>query len=228
MPYRAGLDAGGRARDVRRELVEHGAVIAVVTLPARMFPGYVRRRLCLAAAAADGTCCAGPARGRAQARPATRYLADGCTRPRCGGHRDDSRDGRGIGEPARVQRLGRSRRDPGPRVLAVPAGVSRPLARPDAADAARAELDALFEDFSLPPYTTGRDAGWPRHRLGDICDIRTGVPHDSLKRAISRARTAREAVPVVHPRHLRDGLIQAGDAPDADVTTLERVPTANR
>ena len=29
-------------------------------------------------------------------------------------------------------------------------------------------------------------------------------------------------MPVVHPRHLRDGLIRADDAPDADVTTLEQ------
>ena len=93
---------------------------------------------------------------------------------------------------------------------------------PTAADAARAELDVLFEDLCSPSYTAGRDAGWPRHRLVDICDIRPGVPHGSLKRAISRARTAREAVPVVHPRHLRDGLIRAGDAPGADVATLEQ------
>jgi type I restriction enzyme M protein len=29
-------------------------------------------------------------------------------------------------------------------------------------------------------------------------------------------------VPVVHPRHLRDGLIDAGDAPNAEVASLER------
>ena len=38
---------------------------------------------------------------------------------------------------------------------------------------------------------------------------------------MSQALSAREAVPVIHPRHLRDGLIQAGDAPDADAATLE-------
>ena len=47
------------------------------------------------------------------------------------------------------------------------------------------------------------------------------MPHGSLKPAISRAHAAREAVPVIHPRHLRDGLIQAGDAPAADAATLE-------
>jgi type I restriction enzyme M protein len=38
MPYSAGFDAGTRASDVRRDLVERGAVLAVVGLPARMFP----------------------------------------------------------------------------------------------------------------------------------------------------------------------------------------------
>lgn len=31
----------------------------------------------------------------------------------------------------------------------------------------------------------------------------------------------RQAVPVVHPQHLRDGLIDPDGAPDADVATLE-------
>ena len=39
MPYRTGFDPAVRAHDVRRELVEHGAVIAVVALPPRMFTG---------------------------------------------------------------------------------------------------------------------------------------------------------------------------------------------
>ena len=92
---------------------------------------------------------------------------------------------------------------------------------PTAADAARAELDALSEELSTPAYTTGRDAGWPRHRLDDICDIKPGVPHSSLKRAISQARTASEAVPVVRPRHLRSGRLRADDTPDADTAALE-------
>ena len=126
-----------------------------------------------------------------------------------------------------------SERTPGLSVLAGPGEIrahgyslhppeyqDRALA-PTAADAARADLDALFEDLGSPLYAAGRDTGWPRHRLGDVCDIRAGVPHSSLKSAISRARTAREAVPVIHPRHLRDGHIRAGDAPDADAATLE-------
>src|SRR5258708_3841740 len=91
-----------------------------------------------------------------------------------------------------------SERQPGFSVLAAPDEIrahgyslhppeyqDRTLA-PTAADAARAELDALSVDLSLPSYTTGRDAGWPRHRLGSLCDILTGVPHGSLKRAMSR------------------------------------------
>jgi restriction endonuclease S subunit len=93
---------------------------------------------------------------------------------------------------------------------------------PTAPDAARAELDALFEGISSPAYSTGGDMGWPRRRLGDVCDILTGVPHSTLTQAISKAGTAREAVPVVHPRHLRYGFICQGDAPDADAAALGR------
>ena len=39
MPYGAGFDPSAKARDVRRELVDDGAVLTVVALPARMFPG---------------------------------------------------------------------------------------------------------------------------------------------------------------------------------------------
>jgi type I restriction enzyme M protein len=92
---------------------------------------------------------------------------------------------------------------------------------PTAADTAREELDTLFEDLTAPSYIAGKDAGWPLHRLGDVCDIQTGVPYSSLKRALSRADTARGAVPVVYPRHLRDGVVRADDAPDADVAALD-------
>ncbi|MBM7494238.1 hypothetical protein JOD64_005460 [Micromonospora luteifusca] len=90
------------------------------------------------------------------------------------------------------------------------------------ADAACAELNMLTVALDLPSYTTGTDEGWPEHRLRDLCEIRSGVPPRPLKRAMSQAHTAREAVPVVHPRHLRDGLIDAGDAPDADLGTVEQ------
>ena len=70
MPYSAGFDPGTRARDFRRELVEHGAVLAVVALPAQMFPGSSIGVCIWLLRHPTGTCRAGTARGRAQARPA--------------------------------------------------------------------------------------------------------------------------------------------------------------
>lgn len=90
------------------------------------------------------------------------------------------------------------------------------------AEAARAELDALFTDLDRPSYTTGSNDGWPSRRLGDLCDIRTGVPHGSLKLAMSSTRIGREAVPVVHPRHLRAGFIEAAVARKSDASRLEQ------
>ena len=222
MPYNAGFDAGARARGVRRELVEHGAVLAVVALPAQMFRG-----------SSIGVCVWLLRQPTGHAAPVQLVDARLLGRPSSTGpiriHVFDAADTATI-----AATVAASERRPGFSVLATPDEIrahgyslhppeyqDRTLA-PTAADAARAELDALFEDLRSSSYTTGRDAGWPRRRLAAICDIRTGVPYGSLKRAIFRARTAREAVPVVHPRHLRDGLIRAGDIPDADVATLER------
>ena len=161
-----GSTAGARAHDVRRELVEHGAVLAVVALPAQMFPGTSIGVCIWLLRATDRTSRAGTARGRAQARPAIRHPVAACTRLRCGGHRDDSLDSRGIG----VAR-------PGFSVLAAPDEIrahgyslhppeyqDRTLA-PTAADAARAELDALFDDLGSPSYTAaamraGPGTGW--------------------------------------------------------------------
>lgn len=222
MPYSAGFGAGARAREVRRELVEHGAVLAVVTLPARMFPG-----------SSVGVCIwlLRPPTGH----PAPVHLVDA---RKLGRSSDSSPLRVRVFDPADTETIAAAVAAPGPRpgfsVLAdaseigahgyslhPPEYQDRTLA-PTAADAARAELDTLLEDFSLPSYLTGREAGWPRHRLGDLCDICSGVPHGTLTRAVSQARTAREAVPVIHPRHLRDGLILADDPPYAGAAAPER------
>jgi type I restriction enzyme M protein len=220
MPYGAGFDAGTRARAVRRELIEHGAVLAVVALPAQMFPGT-----------SIGVCIwllrhptggAAPVRlvdarklGRPPRAPSLRtHVLDAADTATITAMLTESEDGPGFSVLADLNEIrahGYS--------LHPPEYQDRTLA-PTASDAAGAELDALFENLSSPSYTTAGDAGWPRRPLGRCCDIRVGVPHGSLRPAISRAGTAREAMPVVHPRHLRGGLIRPDDAPDADVSTL--------
>jgi type I restriction enzyme M protein len=222
MPYGAGFDPSARARNVRRELVEHGAVYAVVALPAQMFTGT-----------SIGVCAWLLRRPTGHAEPVqfvdARKLGRPSGTPSSPVHVFDATDTAKIAETVLAAEC-----RPGFSVLAAseeiqthgyslhPPEYQDRVSAPTAADTACAELAELFEGPSSLSYMTGRDSGWPRRRLGDICAIRTGVPHGSLKQSIARARAALKTVPVVHPRHLRDGFIRADDAPDADVTTLEQ------
>lgn len=91
---------------------------------------------------------------------------------------------------------------------------------PSPVGVARAELETLATDVDLPSYTAG--GGWPGRPLNELCDIRNGVPHRSLKAAVARAGIAGVIVPVVHPRHLRSGVVEAAGAPLADAASLEQ------
>ena len=222
MPYNTGFAASGRAYDVRRELVEQGAVLAVVALPPKMFSGT-----------SIGV-CAWLLR-QPTGHPASVQLVDARRLGRLPGSQAPRVHVLDEADTATIATIvAASERRPGFSVLAAPEEIrarryslhppeyqDRTRA-PMSADAARAELDALSEDLSTPSYTTGEDAGWPRHPLGDLCDIHSGVPHGSLKQAKSRAGAARDAVPVVHPQHLCNGHIQAGGAQDADAANLDR------
>lgn len=221
MPYGAGFDSGTQAHGTRRELVETGAVLAVIALPAQMFPR-----------SSIGVCIW--LLQQQTGYPAPVMLVDARRLGRSSGgpslrvHVLDTADTVTI-----AAAVAAAESEPGFSVLAAPGEIrthgyslhppeyqDRTLA-PTVAVAARAQLDTLFADLSSPSYEAGTDAGWSRHRLEDLCDIRAGVPHGSLKAAVSRAQATREAVPVVHPRHLRDGLILADNAPDADPAAVE-------
>ena len=222
MPYGAGFRSDAKAYDLRRDLVEHGAVLAVVALPAQMFPGT-----------SIGVCIWLLQQPTGRAAPVQLVDARTLGRPP-GTQKQDVHIINAADIAAIATTVAASESRPGFSVLVDPDEIrahgyslyppeyqDRTLA-PASAEAARAELDALFADFDPPSYTTGGDEGWPARRLGDLCDIRTGVPYGSLKPAMSNTRIAREAVPVVHPRHLRAGLIDAADAPDAEASGLER------
>lgn len=216
MPYSAGFDPGARARDTRRELVENGAVLSVTALPARMFTGT-----------SVGVCLWLLRRPTGHAAPVklvdARHLGRLSDTSSPHVHVFNPGDITTIAETATA-----SEPRPGFSVLATPDEIrahgyclhppeyqDRALA-PMGASAACAELDTLFEDLGSPSYSAGQDPGWPRCRLRDVCGIRAGVSPGSLKRAISEADTARETVPVVHPKHLDHGHIKADDADDAD------------
>lgn len=221
MPYGAGFDPGARARDARRKLVENGSVLAVIALPARMFTGT-----------SVGVCIWYLRRPTGHAAPVklvdARHLGrlSDTSSPRV--HVFDADDHAAIAETVAA-----SEPRPGFSVIATPDEIrahgyclrppeyqDRALA-PMGARAACADLDKLFEDLSSPSYSAGQDPGWPRRRLRDVCGIRAGVSPSSLKRAIAEADTARETVPVVHPKHLDDGHIKADGAHDADTDALD-------
>jgi type I restriction enzyme M protein len=222
MPYGAGFASPARAYEIRRELVEQGAVLAVVALPAQMFPG-TRIGVCI--------WLLQPPTGRAAPVQLVDARRLGCPAdtqaPRM--HTLDAADIATI-----AATVAASEHRPPFSVLADPDEIRahgyslHPPEFQDAtlarisAEAACSELDALFAQLDPPPYTRGCDQGWPRHPLRVLCDISNGMPHKSLQPAISRAPTAAEAVPVVHPRHLRNRLIDAGDAPNADIDSLEQ------
>jgi type I restriction enzyme M protein len=209
MPYGAGFRSDAKAYDFRRELVENGAVLAVVALPAQMFPGT-----------SIGVCIWLLQQPTGRAAPV--QLVDARTLGRPPGTQKHDVHILNAADIATIATtVAASECRPGFSILVNPDEIrahgyslhppeyqDRTLA-PASAEAARAELDALFADSDPPSYMTGGDEGWPPRRLGDLCDIRAGVPHGSLKLAISKTHIAREAVPVVHPRHLRAGLIDA-------------------
>ena len=229
MPYGAGFDPGTRAHDFRRELVETGAVLAVITLPAQMFPG-----------SSIGVCIwllrqptghAAPVQlvdARKLGRPSGDLVA-ACTRLRRGGHRDDSRGGRGVRNPSQGLVSWPPPTRSGPTGTHCTRRSIRTARSPRRRRTRHARsLTPCSMTSSSPSYVTGRDAGWPRHRLEDrLRHPRRRAPRLAETGDIP-GRTAREAVPVIHPRHLRDGLIQADDAPDADAADAEDVPAESR
>jgi type I restriction enzyme M protein len=220
MPYGVGFSTGAHALDVRRELVEHGAVRAVVALPAQMFQGT-----------SVGVCIW--LLQHPTGHPAPVLLVDARKLGRKSGtlpmrHVLDPEDTSTIAEAVAALecRTGFSALASPDEIRANAYSLHPPeyqdlTLTPTATDTASEDLGTLFKGLTAPSYITGKDAGWPLHRLGDVCGIQTGVPHSSLKRALYRSDTAREAVPVVYPRHLRDGVVRADDAPDADVAALD-------
>ncbi|MGV9976997.1 N-6 DNA methylase [Micromonospora wenchangensis] len=216
MPYSAGFAAGRRAYSIRQELVEQGAVLAVIALPAQMFPG-----------SSIGVCIWLLRHPTGQPTPVR--LVDA---RRLGKLSDDQAlDVRVIGA-ADIEKIVTTATKTEHRgelgVLVTPDEIRAhgySLHPPEYQDRASirapagkalAELDGLLAGPALRQYTAGNDDGWPRRRLGDLCAISMGIPHRPLKELLSRAPTTDTPVPIIHPRHLRHGFIDADDAPETD------------
>lgn len=212
MPYSASF--AGKAT-MRQELVEQGALMAVVALPALMFSN-TRVGVCIWLLR------------RPTGRPAAVRFVDARHRGRKTGLRVefDATDVAGI--VAAVTAEGRAEYS----VLATPEDIQArgySLHPPEyqdrmftrsPAEVACAELETLVTNFELPSYTVG--GGWPGRPLNELCDVRGGLPHRSLTAAVARAGAAGVIVRVVHPRHLRSGVVEAAGAPMADAASLEK------
>lgn len=220
MPYRAGFDAGVRATDVRRKLVEEGAVLAVVALPPRMFPRT-----------SIGVCIWLLRRPTGQAAQVRFVNAIRMGRaPQASGHDMHVLDAADIDLIVQaVRAAGRTQISAtvSPDAIRRNGYLLHPLEYLDrdpgheSSNATLAALDVLLRVLDMPAYAAGRDGTWPRRRLRELCEIRSGVPHSTLKTAISRGAGRTHAVPVVCPRHLREGRICAEDAEHAQATSLD-------
>jgi type I restriction enzyme M protein len=218
MPYSAGFDAGARATNVRRRLVEGGSVLAVVALPPRMF---LRTSI--------GVCVWLLRRPTGRAAPVRFVNAIGMGRPpQTSGHDVHVLDEADIDLIVQaVHATGRTQTS----AMASPDAIGQNgyLLHPleyldrdpeDESSDALTALEVRLRVLDVPAHVV-RDKAWPRRPLHELCEIRSGVPHSTLKVAISRGGSATDKAPVVCPRHLREGRIRADDADYAQVTSLD-------
>jgi type I restriction enzyme M protein len=216
MPYRTGFDQSITARNFRRELVEQGQVRAVVALPAQMFP-TTRIGVCVWLLR------------RPAGQPLPVRFVDARELGQMAGRQVVFKPG---AITAIVDAVDDAEHELGVTVLPDvirahgyslhPPEYSRAEASTSSTRRAAAELANLVSTAVSPHYRAGTDDGWPRRRLDELCEIRTGVPHRTLTSAYGRARDRGSGVAVVHPRHLRHGLIDIGGAPLADPSRLDR------
>lgn len=216
MPYSTGFDQSVPVWDLRRELVEQGQVQAIVALPAQMF---TTTRI--------GVCIWLLRRQSEKAVP-VRFV-DARELGKMSGSQVvlDTGDLKTIIDAIRPgeHELGVTVE---PDVIRVhgyslhPPEYGREASSRPSAQRAVTELGRLAPTAVSPGYQAGLDEGWPRHRLDELCEIRTGVPHQTLTAASDRAHTGASGVPVVRPRHLRHGLIDIGGARLADPHSLDR------
>ncbi|GAA2364235.1 hypothetical protein GCM10010404_18080 [Nonomuraea africana] len=244
MPHQASSSSDEREHAIRREMVEQGAVEAIVALPARLFPGT------------DTTVIAWFL-SRPTETPKQVLLVDASTMVA-------TQEGTVILSPdadTEIAQLFRARQDlsegevrrlPGG-ALAISVGVQRlrwndysldPAdyvdhvepdddSEPVSAISAFARLEQLHGEilqegvYARPvrPQPAGRSLGalpdgWLRVPLGEVCEIQAGP---AVSRLGPDERTPDGSVPIVMPRHLRQGEIVANDIDKATHQTAERL-----
>jgi type I restriction enzyme M protein len=237
MPAGAAFSTGRRETDIRREMVERGAVEGIVALPAQVIPGTSVATCLWLLRAPTGTCdrvlfidarrYGEPTRGRRRLTPQeTEAIHHAYT-----AFRRDRDEGRTHTGPSgfshavdvteiRARNYSLLAQDyhsapPGPTtgspaaMIEVQDQLSRARER-----AASAETPAHAVTQMTAHGRDGESASTPQHvPLRSLCEIQAGP---SYSRLTSQVRSAEGEVPVVLPKHLRNGRIAPVDG--------ERVP----
>ncbi|GAA4509097.1 hypothetical protein GCM10023191_069780 [Actinoallomurus oryzae] len=234
MTSQAGVSSDEEERRIRKEMVEKGAIEAVVALPAHIFPlsdaavmlwvvrrpaPGPRRILFVDARAMSGKDQAGPVLSREAVESIPELFTDRLRLPE--GERIELAGG-GSATVAGADAL----RDTGHSLhpsdyLKGTRGAARSMRSEDTA-VSLAELadirsrvstaDSRVEELRTLPLTrasSGLPSGWRRLALEDICLIQAGPSYSRLG---TDDRTKDGPVPVVMPRHLRDRRIVATGA----------------
>lgn len=237
MPAGAAFSTGRREMDIRREMVEQGVVEGIVALPAQVIPGTSVATCLWLLRAPTGTCdrvlfldarrYGEPARGRRRLTPEeTKTICHAYTAFR----RDEGRIHVGSSGFSRAVDVAEIRArnyslltqdyqsaPPGP-TTGSPAALAEAQDRLSHAwkRAASAETTAhAVADMTADRHRRdGESAAAPQHvPLRSLCEIQAGPSYSRLP---SQVRSAEGEVPVVLPKHLRNGRITPVDG--------ERVP----
>ncbi|WP_435124904.1 N-6 DNA methylase [Micromonospora tulbaghiae] len=233
MPRIAAVSTNAREREIRRRLVDDSMVEAVIALPPGLYAGMsiatsvwiVRRApgsdqpiLFVDAAnlgmSSDGRTLLDEA-GQADILRAWRsFLAD-----RAAGRPHPGIEGLSAAVTKAVIR-------PKSYSLNPAEYLPGPIGLPSAdTDAARAGLGATYSRASHcraaaeeAAVVASQPLGAQIVRLGDVCDVKAGYSYSRLR---AEERSDEQGVPIVLPRHLRDGRIVADKPPRAPQTTAE-------
>lgn len=244
MPAGAAYSTGRREIGIRREMVEQGAVEAIVALPAQLFPGTAVAT-CLwllrtPTAAADGVLFIDArrygtlARGRRHLKPEEikaihrAYTAFRRNHNESRAYEKTSGFSRTIDiTEIRARNYVLIDQDhqstvPG---LAIGAPIAEVQDRLSEARALAARAEAATDVVApMPPAAIGRDgfasSALKHVPLGILCAIQAGP---SYSRLTSQARSANGQVPVVLPRHLRNGRIEAVDGTHVPLDLAQRL-----
>ncbi|MEU5943117.1 N-6 DNA methylase [Micromonospora sp. NPDC047548] len=233
MPRIAAVSTNAREREIRRRLVEDSMVEAVIALPPGLYAGM---------SVATSVWIVRRAPGSDQ--PILFVDAANLGVPRDGRTLLDEAGQASILRGWRSFLADRAVGRPHPGIEGLSAAVTKAVIRPESyslnpaeylpgptrlpsvdADGARAGLGATYSRAlhcraaaEEAAVVASQPLGAQIVRLGDVCDVKAGYSYSRLR---AEERSDEQGVPIVLPRHLRDGRIVADKPPRAPRTTAE-------